>query len=305
MSNTKENNKLGLYLIVTAATFWGFSSVVLLPRLYNLSTDFVVLMQNLVPLAIMSCFMFKEYTNILILPKKDFFLLSIIALFSGVIGILAIVKALFLVNFHQLSIVVLVQKIQPIFTIILASIFLKEKISTRFGFWSTIVLAGIYLITFGFKLPEMDRRSIFLLACSLSIISAFSFSINTIVSKYLTANVQFSTMIFGRFLMGTIFSVIICASSGTLWSFKEITFNNWIIFLVSFITLGPVSMYLYYYGIKKVKAIVSAMGELALPFSVIILDYLINGTCLSLVQWIGAIMIIFGILKILTKKKAL
>lgn len=302
MMNAKENSKMGLCLIVTASICWGFSSVVLLPRLYNLSTNFVVLMQNLVPLAIMSCFMFKEYANVLKLPKKDFLFLSIISLFSGVIGILAIVKALFLVNFHQLSLVVLVQKIQPVFTIILASIFLKEKMSARFGLWSVIVLSGIYLITFGFNLPIVDRGSVFLLACSLSVLSAFSFSINTIVSKYLTANIQFSTMIFGRFLMGTIFSVIICVFSGTICSFKEMTINNWIIFLVSFITLGPVSMYIYYYGLRKVKAMVSAIGELALPFSVIILDYLINGAQLTLVQWIGSGMIIFGILKISTGK---
>lgn len=302
MTSSKKHKKPGLGFIVTAATCWGFSSVVLLPRLYNLSTDFVVLMQNLVPLAIMSCFMFREYASVLKLPKKDFLLLSIISLFSGVIGILAIVKALFLVNFHQLSLVVLVQKIQPVLTIILASIFLKEKVSVRFGLWSTVVLLGIYLITFGFNLPIADEGSVFLLACSLSILSAFSFSINTIASKHLTANIQFPTMIFGRFLMATIFSAIICIYSGTIWSFKDMTINNWIIFFVSFITLGPVSMYIYYYGLKKVKATVSAMGELALPFSVIILDYLINGTCFTFVQWIGSAMIIFGILKISTGK---
>ena len=300
MTNTKENSKMGLCLIVTAAACWGFSSVVLLPRLCNLSTDFVVLMQNLVPLAIMSCFMFGEYANVLKLPKRDFFLLSIIALFSGVIGILAIVKALFLVNFHQLSLVVLVQKIQPVFTVVLASIFLKERVSVKFVLWSIVALAGIYLITFGFNLPIVDKGGVFLLACSLSILSALSFSINTIVSKHLTLNIQFSTMIFGRFLIGTIFSIIICIFSGTIWSFKDVTTNNWIILIVSFITLGPVSMYIYYYGLKKVKAMVSALGELALPFSVIILDYLINGTHFTLVQWIGSAMIIFGILKIST-----
>jgi len=300
--NAKENSRMGLWLIVTAAACWGCSSVVLLPRLYNLSTDFVVLMQNLVPLAIMSCFMFKEYVNVLSLSKRDFFFLSIISLFSGVIGILAIVKALFLVNFHQLSLVVLVQKIQPVFTIILASLFLREKVSTGFGLWSIIVLTGIYLITFGLNLPIVGEGKVFLLACLLSILSALSFSINTIVSKYLTANIRFSTMIFGRFLMGTVFSMIICIFSGTIWSFKEMTTSNWIIFLVSFITLGPVSMYIYYYGLKKSRAMVSAIGELALPFTVIILDYFINGTRLTLVQWIGSVIIIFGILKISTER---
>lgn len=299
------NVKRGVFLIVTAAVCWGFSFVVLLPRLYNLSTDFVVLMQNLLPLAIMSCFMFREYVAVLRLSKRDFILLAVIALFSGVVGILAIVKALFLVNFHQLSLVVLVQKIQPVFTIILASILLKEKVSARFGLWSVVVLIGVYLITFGFNLPMIEKRDVFLLACSLSILSAFAFSINTVASKYLTKNIQFSTIIFGRFLLSTIFSIIVCIFNGTMMcSFQKMTANNWIILLISFFTLGPVSMYVYYYGLSRVKAIVSAVGELALPFSVIILDYLINGTRLSSVQWIGSGMIIFGMLKISANKSS-
>ena len=53
---------------------------------------------------------------------------TLIALTGGVIGTAAIVKALFLVNFQELSVVVLLQKLQPVFSILLASLILNEKL---------------------------------------------------------------------------------------------------------------------------------------------------------------------------------
>lgn len=51
----------------------------------------------------------------------------LVALFGGSLGTLSIVKALFLVNFHHLTVVTLLQKLQPVFAIILARIILKER----------------------------------------------------------------------------------------------------------------------------------------------------------------------------------
>ncbi|MCL4278097.1 MAG: EamA family transporter, partial [Ignavibacteriaceae bacterium] len=82
-----------------------------------------------------------------------FFLL---ALFGGAIGTMAITKALFYVNFVNLSVVILLQKLQPVFAIALASVFLKEKLSFRFIFWAGIAIVGAYFMTFGTNLPDFS-----------------------------------------------------------------------------------------------------------------------------------------------------
>ena len=246
----------------------------------------------------MSLFFPGEYSKLTKLPPKALFLLSLIALFSGVIGTLAIVKALFLVNFKQLSVVVLIQKVQPIFTVILAFIFLKEKLSKNFVLWSLLVFLGVYLLTFGFHIPDFSTNQGYLLAYLLSIISAMSFSTNTILGKYLSDSLSFLTITFNRFLFGTIFSVIACLATGTFFYFDAITISNYAFFAGIILIAGPPSMFIYYIGLKYVKAMVSAICELALPFSVIILDYFINHNSLNLIQWVGALIIIFGILKV-------
>ncbi|HJO96207.1 MAG TPA: EamA family transporter [Victivallales bacterium] len=295
MNESKMNSSYGLGFIIIAAICWGFSAVVLIPRLYNLPVVFVVFLQHAIPLALLTPFFFKEYKVFFKLPNKDIFILCMIALFSGVIGTLAIVKALFLVHFHNLSVVVLIQKVQPIFAIILAAIFLKECITKKFIFWSIFVFFGIYLITFGFNHPSIVLNESNFYAYMLSILSALSFALNTVLGKHLTKTVSYTTITFSRFFLGTIFSAVFCLVSGQLFHFDLITMNNFLILLAIFVAGGPISMLLYYYGLKYVKASTAAIGEMALPFSVIILDYTINHNSLDLIQWCGATIIIIGI----------
>lgn len=49
-------------------------------------------------------------------------------------------ESLILVNFQHLTVVTLLQKLQPVFAIILARILLKEIIEKKFIFWSCVAL---------------------------------------------------------------------------------------------------------------------------------------------------------------------
>ena len=53
------------------------------------------------------------------------------------------------INYIELSVVVLIQKLQPLFAIALSAIILKEKLSNRFIGLALIAMVGGYLATFG------------------------------------------------------------------------------------------------------------------------------------------------------------
>ncbi len=63
------------------------------------------------------------------MERRGWWVLALVSLTGGLVGTLAIVKALFLVNFDQLSVVVLLQKLQPLFAISLAAVLLRERIT--------------------------------------------------------------------------------------------------------------------------------------------------------------------------------
>src|ERR1035437_6191667 len=150
---------IGAMAISVAAILWGFDGIVLTPRLFNLNITYVVFMVHCIPFLILNFFCFKAYKELKSFSKTDFLYFFLIALFGGAIGTLAIVKALFLVNFQSLTVVVLLQKLQPVFAIILAAILLKEKVHKGFVIWASIAIVASYFLAFGFGLPDFHTGS--------------------------------------------------------------------------------------------------------------------------------------------------
>jgi len=92
--------------------------------------------------------------------------------------------------------------------------------------------------------------------------------------------------------------------TGSLNNFGAVTPTNWLFFLIIAVTTGSGALFLYYYGLNKVKAITSTICELFFPISAILFDYLINKQMLTLVQLISAVIMIFAIVRISINKKS-
>lgn len=290
---------IGITSVIFAAILWGLDGVALTPRLFNLNVGFVVLMLHLIPFAIMNLFLFKNYKYLFKFSKEDYIYLFLVALFGGAIGTLAIVKALFLVNFQNLSVVILLQKLQPVFAIILAAILLKEKIKKEFILWAGVAIIASYFLAFGFKLPVLSGNYFY--ASMYALLAAFSYGSATVFGKKVLNKYSFHTSTFYRFFFTSIIMLIYILLTKSM-QFSQITQMNWIIFLIITFTTGSAAIFLYYYGLKKIKASISTICELFFPISAIVFDYFINGNVLTFVQWIAAIVMIGAILRISLKK---
>ena len=298
-----KNIYIGATAIIIAAILWGFDGVVLTPRLFNLNVGFVVFMLHFVPFVLMNTFLFKEYRRLKEFTKSDLFVLFSIAFFGGALGTLAIVKALFLVRFDHLSIIVLLQKLQPIFAIILAGIFLKEKIKRRFIFWALLAIIASYFLTFGFKKPNMSEDAPLIQAALWALVAAFSFGSATVFGKKALSRFPYYTTNFFRFGFTTLLMLIYVLITNKLGEFQNVTSTNWLFFLIIAVTTGSGAIFLFYFGLNKVKAMVSTICELFFPISAIFFDYFINGHSLSVVQWFSAIIMITAIVEISYKRK--
>ena len=142
---------LGAVAICVAAALWGIDGVALTPRLFALDVLFVVFLLHAVPFVLMQPFLAGSYGALARLAPRDWGVLLLVSLAGGILGTFSIVKALFLVDFQQLSVVVLLQKLQPVFAIGLAAVVLRERISPRFLGRAALALAGAYLLTFGLR----------------------------------------------------------------------------------------------------------------------------------------------------------
>ncbi len=288
----------GALSISVAATMWGLDGVVLTPRLYNLDVGYVVFILHALPFLIMQAFLFSQWKYLKRFTVRDYLVFLLIALFGGAIGTMAIVKALFLVNFKELSIVVLLQKLQPVFAISLAAILLKEKLSKYFLLWASIAIMGGYFLTFGFKLPNFSTGSNTAVAAIYALIAAFSFGSSTVFSKIILNRYDFKTATFYRYGFTSFLMLIFVFLTGRHFQFMLTTPLNWTIFFIIAFTTGSGAIFLYYHGLKNVKAILSIMFELFFPISTIFFDYVFNGHKLTLVQWLSAIVMVFAIINL-------
>ncbi len=298
MNNGSNQAIRGTIAISISAILWGFDGVVLTPRLNNLHVIFVVFVLHLTPFLLMNLFLYRQYRHLRHFLRQDHITFFLIALFGGALGTIAIVKALFLVNFEQLSVVVLLQKLQPIFAIILAYILLKEKIRSGFAIWAGIAIIASYFLTFGFSLPNVENHPNTIYAALYALLAAFSFGSSTVFSKKILMSHNFITATFYRYFYTTIIMTFLVLVSGNLMEFKQATTENWLIILLIGITTGSGAIFIYYYGLRRVKAIIATISELLFPISAILFDYLINDSLLTPVQLISAAVMVFAIIKL-------
>ena len=165
-------DKLAPFFVILAASLWAVDGIVLRPVLYNLPVTLVVFVESIIVALLLTPIMLKHFGILKSLTYRDWLAFAGVALFGGAIGTMAITKALFYVNYVNLSIVILIQKLQPVFALILAGILLKEKLSKKFFLWAGFAIIGAYFMTFGLHLPELKTGDKTVLAAIFALIAA-------------------------------------------------------------------------------------------------------------------------------------
>ncbi|NOX65008.1 MAG: EamA family transporter [Chlorobi bacterium] len=291
-------NKFAPLFVIVAASLWGVDSIVLRPHLYTLPVPLVVFLESLIVAILLMPILFKKFSDLKNLKGMDLLAFGGVALFGGAIGTMAITKALFYVNYVNLSVVVLIQKLQPVFALILASILLKERLPKTFFIWAGIAIVGAFLMTFGMKIPNIDTGDKTFVASLFALLAAFSFGFSTVLSKRALKNVTYELGTYLRFVITTIFMIVIIGATGDISSIGEVTDIQWMIFLIIAFTSGGLAIFLYYYGLKRISASVATIAELSFPLTAILLEYIIHDNILDWVQWIGAILLIYSIIQV-------
>lgn len=298
LTMTRTATSAGALAVCIAAALWGLDGVVLTPRLAGLAVPFVVLLLHAVPFALMQPVMLGCWRRLAAFDRRTWLALLLVSLSGGLLGTLCIVRALFLVDFKALSVVVLLQKLQPVFAITLAAVLLKERLTARFVRWAVVAVGGGYLLTFGLALPTLGADDRTARAALFAVIAAASFGAATVFGKLLLANVDFRTATFARYGLTSLLALVVVAAARVGLPFASVTPAQWAVIGIISLTTGSGAIFLYYWGLTRIPATVATICELCLPLSAIALDYLVNGARLEPGQWAGGLLLIGAILRI-------
>ncbi len=295
--------KYSILAVILSASLWGIDGVLLTPSLYNLQVPIVVFIESSIVALLLTPFNIKNYSIIKNFSKKDWLSIALVALFGGTLGTLAITKALFYVNYVNLSVVILIQKLQPIFALIFAATILKEKPQKEFFLWASLAIIGAYIMTFGLNLPIITTGNKTVYAVLFSLGAAISFGLSTVLSKRALRNIKYDFATYLRFLFTSIIMLIVVTLTNSFTYFAQITPTNSIIFVLIAFTTGGTAIHLYYYGLRNISASVATICELAFPLTAIVLEYLVRGNALTIIQWIGVLTLLFAIIKVSSLNK--
>ncbi len=120
------DRKYSFLFIVLASILWRVDEL-LRRNLYTLPAIIVVFYEHLIGLTFLLPFIISQLPELKKLQPRVFCLVWVVFL-SGIGGTLMYVATLSRINYIQFSVVVLLQQTQPLFVLIFARIWLKEKI---------------------------------------------------------------------------------------------------------------------------------------------------------------------------------
>jgi len=161
-----------------------------------------------------------------------------------------------------------------------------------------VALGGAYLLTFGLSAPNTAADGISLKAALLAIVAAAAFGAATVLGKMLLGSLDFKDATFARYGMTSAMTLLYLGIRGIGLPFATVTEANWVMILIISLTTGSGAIFLYYYGLTRVRASVATICELCLPLSAVLLDYLVNDSILGFWQWVGAALLVGAILRI-------
>lgn len=286
----------GPLLIIVAASLWALDGIIR-RSLYSLPSITIVFYEHLFGALILLPYLiitFKKEG----LTKKEFFLLLFISMFSGVLGTLWFTTALLKTSFISFSVVYLIQKLQPIFAISAAAIFLKEKISKSYIKWAVLALVAAYFVTFKNGVINLSTGSGTAIAALYALGAAFAWGSSTALSK-LALIKRPSNYITGlRFFLTSILAFGMVIIMGQSKSLVSPTISQLGRFLLIAVSTGMVSVAIYYRGLKKVQANVSTILELVYPLLAVFIDATLYKSFLAPSQYLAGAILLFGIYNI-------
>jgi len=240
-------------------------------------------------------FLVKSWKSIKTLGQREWVSILWIAIFGGILGTFFYTKALGYVNYINLSVVVLLQKLQPVFAIALSSIILKEKLSNKFISLSLSAIIGAYLVTFGSTL-EFEWNDKTIIASLLALLSAFCWGSSTVLGKHALKSLPFETVTSLRLTVTAFFALIALFATAEFSMVLELKSVQWQKILMIVFSSGSIALAIYYYGLQNLPASHTTIYELAWPLSALLLDWAVRDQLLNATQLLGALILLVSMI---------
>lgn len=281
----------GFWFVVLGAAFWGAGPLFRVVLLRSLTPTQTVLLEHILLFFIVAPILWQNRHELRGLRGGHLAALLFISWGGSALATILFTLAL---TYGDINTVLLLQKLQPLFAIVLARILLKELLPERFIQMITLSVLGTYLITFGFAVPIGHWLEFIHWGSLLSIAAALIWGGSTVMGRFLLGQMSFATVTSLRFILALPLLFVITWMQGDSWTFPvEVSaFSGLAVsLLLSALLPGLCSILLYYKGLSQTKASVATIAELSFPMVGVMVNWYVLQEALTLGQLVGFLLI--------------
>ncbi|AGH96053.1 DMT family transporter [Pseudobdellovibrio exovorus] len=287
---------MGFIFIILGTLMWSFDTLIRYPLLASLRPDTMVFLEHALLTIIFVPLLFKTKSFFRQMNVRHLTSFLVIGVMGSAVSTLAFTQAFALIN---PSLVILLQKLQPIVVILLSVFILKEKFSRRFFALSALALIGVFLISYPdisplwmtTNSPIFQTGSHALLGYGLTLLAVIGWGASTVFGKKLsTEGFNENEIMAGRFSLGFLFLLVFCLSQSSLPT-TEISYDVYLKVAAMVLLSGLLGMSLYYRGLSRLPAHISAIAEMFFPLSAVMINWIFLGKALLPIQIAGAIVL--------------
>jgi len=289
----------GIIFIFFACLLWAADTLIRYPLLFDgSSAQQIVLFEHLILVTVLIAIFILQRRRLNFISRQTIFPFIVIGVFGSALGTLAFTEAFYLAN---PTVVILLQKLQPIVAVTLACLLLKEKISSRFFLWLSLALLGSFLLIWpdlqtlltNFKLGNVESQSNALWGYGLALFAVISWGSATVFGKKLsTQGVSSVELMAGRFGFGLLGMLPFVFMTPSLIISIEVSVFQKILILA--VISGLVGMYFYYQGLKRIPAHWATLAEMLFPVAAIFINWLFLKVEITQIQMFGAVTLILA-----------
>lgn len=268
----------GPLFVAIGASMWAIDAIFRTQLTFAIPTAAIIFIEHLIGFLILLPFTYRSVSKLKSLSRQDWIVLLLMTIVSSVLGTLLFTSALSLsFSFGDFASPVLLQQLQPMFVIIVAALFLHERITLKFSLLAAVAIFGAYLINFGFVMPNLiptNKELVF----AMSIMAALCWGSGTVLSKKLLDKITFMEATQIRFLLAIPVSALFMFILEQTYNPLSLSVGELFRFImIGGVTGGIVAILIYYYGLQRTQAKVATIAELSFPLvSILIAATVLN-----------------------------
>jgi len=291
------NVMTGIIFIFFACLLWAADTLIRYPLLFGgSSAQQIVLFEHLILVTIIIGVFIAKRRSFQFITRQTLFPFIVIGVFGSALGTLAFTEAFYLAN---PTVVILLQKLQPLVAVTLAYFLLKEKISPRFLVWLTLALFGSLLLIWPdievlfmrVDVGDIAHHHNALLGYGLALFAVVSWGSATVFGKKLSSEgIDSIDLMAGRFSFGLLGMLPFAFLTPTLITSIELSIFQKILILA--VISGLIGMYFYYQGLKRIPAHWATLAEMLFPVAAIFVNWLFLNVEITYIQVLGAVTLI-------------